>query len=255
MSALPAVAELRRPEISVYWKRGCSSCLKLKEFVEEQGLPFESVNIDDAPERMEEILAAGLRSIPIVRRGDKFSYAQSMDDVAAFLGVSPNHKRLPNAELLQRWDQVLSRAQVVAQSFSDDMLARDAITLRNRPVRDLCAHVFQIAEAFMVAVDDNLADTRGLISARATISNREQLLAYIDSTRARYSKWTSGRTIPATMQTYYGPQPGSVVLERGVWHSAQHARQLDVIAAGNGAEFQIDPALFTGLPMPKRLWA
>jgi hypothetical protein len=40
-----------------------------------------------------------------------------------------------------------------------------------------------------------------------------------------------------------------------VWHCTQHARQLDVIAAGRlGAEFEIEQELYAGLPLPKRLW-
>jgi hypothetical protein len=50
-----------RPEISVFWSPGCSSCLKLKEFVEDQGLPFESVNLLETPDAMDEVRAAGLR--------------------------------------------------------------------------------------------------------------------------------------------------------------------------------------------------
>ena len=31
--------------LKLYWQPGCSSCLKMKEFVLEHGVPFESVNV------------------------------------------------------------------------------------------------------------------------------------------------------------------------------------------------------------------
>jgi len=256
-AAQPASAPASRPEVSIYWKPGCSSCLKLKEFVEDLGIPFESVNMSEQPERMEEITAAGFRGVPIVRRGDTYSYAQSLDDVAALLGVSRSRHRLPQDTLIERWEQILNAARAVVQSFSEDMLTRPAIIMRDRPIKDLCSHVFQIPEAFMKTVDDGIADTRELTTARAEIVTRDQLLAYVDAALERYREWRRlgrDRAIPERLTTFYGNQPSSLVLERAVWHSAQHARQLDVIAAGSGAEYQIPPALYEGLPMPKRLW-
>jgi glutaredoxin len=256
MSTAPAVQP--RPEISVYWKPGCSICLKLKEFCEQQGVAFESVNLAATPDRMDEIMAAGLRSIPVVRRGERFSYAQSLDDVAAFLGVERRHTRLPEPELLDRWELILTQARQVVRGFSVEMLQRPAIALRERPVRDLCAHVFQIVDAFIKTVDDGVTDHRPLMKPREDVATKDQLLAYVDEALDRYRVWREGlrsQRLPERLVTYYGDQPSGVVLERSVWHSAQHARQLDVVAAGAGAEFQIDPALYAGLPMPERLWA
>ncbi len=123
MSVQSAIlAEKSRPEISVYWKPGCSSCLKTKEFVEEQGFDFESVNILEDEEAMDEVLASGLRSIPAVRKGTQFVYAQNLDDVASFLGVSRDHKRLPNAELFARSDIILTKAHRIIEKLSDEQL-------------------------------------------------------------------------------------------------------------------------------------
>ncbi len=246
------------PEVSVYWKPGCSSCLKLKEFVEKNGIAFESVNLAVSPERMAEITGAGLRSIPVVRRGDQFSYAQSLDDVAAFLGVQRRHTRLPDQDLFDRWSDVLCQARQVVRSFDEEMLRRPAISLRERPVRDLCAHIFQIVDAFIGTVDDGVIDHRSLLRPREDVVTKDQLLAFVYRTLERYKALRQTfrtRSLPDRLMTYYGEQPSGVVLERSVWHSAQHARQLDVVAAGNGAEFQINPALYVGLPMPERLLA
>jgi glutaredoxin len=246
----------QRPRVSVYWKPGCSSCLKLKEFVEEQNIPFESVNLEETPDRLDEVVQAGLRSIPVVRRDKEYRYAQSMDDVAAFLGVERRHLRMSQQALLDRWEAVLKQCRTVVDDFDEAVLARSAIRMRARPIRDLCAHVYQIADAFLQSVTDGVEDTRPLIKVREDIQNREQLLTYVDATIEALRAWRrTGGVLPAELVTYYGRQPTDVVLERAVWHSAQHARQLDVVAAGSGAEFQIPPSLYEGLPMPVRLWA
>lgn len=248
-----------RPEVSIYWKPGCSSCLKAKEFIEEQGIAFESVNVIQDQGSMQEILAAGLRSIPVVRKGARYIYAQSLDEVAELLGVTRQHVRLTHEQLLQRWDAVLDRAAQITRAFPEEVLDRQAITGRPRPVKEICAHVFQINEAFLVSLDDLSVDARALATdPRPDLVTRVDLLAYIEAVHARYRAWLAGgglQKIPARMGTYYGEQSSGQVLERAVWHSAQHSRQLDHIAAGLGAELAIAPELYAGLPMPKRLWS
>lgn len=247
-----------RPEISVFWKPGCSSCLKAKEFLEEYGLPFESMNVVASQPAMDEIVKAGFRSVPVVRRGDRYMYAQNLDELAEMLGVLRNHRRLSEKELLDRWDQILSYGKVIIQSFTEEQLKRQAIIGRDRTIRLLSLHVYQIADAFMMSVDDGLVDIIPTINEeRLDIATREDLLKYVDEMIAKYRGFRQSHRdqLPDSIVTYYGEQPSGLVLERGAWHSGQHVRQLDVIAAGMGAEFQVPPEVWQGLPMPKRLWA
>ena len=253
------VASEIRPEVSVFWKPGCSSCLKLKEFVEEQGIEFESVNLQEREDAMEEIVAAGLRGIPVLRKGRKYIYAQNLDEVANLLGVSRNHTKLSHAELVERWDEILHGARTVVSWFPEEQLSRRAILVRDRPIKDLCSHIFQIPETFLLMLEGSIQNERDhLTRKRDDIVTRADLLAYIERTISKFQDWRVRQgvsAIPANMMTYYGDQTSAQVLERGVWHSAQHARQLDTIAAGLGAEFQIPQELYIGLPMPQRLWA
>ena len=91
---------------------------------------------------MEEIIAAGLRSIPVVRRGNKYIYAQSLDDVAELLEISRDHTRLSNEQLLKRWDAVLDKATVIISAFTEEQVQRCAIIGRDRSAKDLSSHVF-----------------------------------------------------------------------------------------------------------------
>lgn len=248
-----------RPEVSVYWQPGCSSCLKAKEFVAEHGIEFESVNVLQDAHGMEEVMAAGLRSIPVVRKGDRFIYAQSLDDIAALLGVSRNHVKLPNDVLSRRWDELLKMTKNIVTSFNEGTLARPVMPQRPRTIGELSAHVFQVAVSFLRQVDDDKIDARAIYLAKENgIETPAGLLSYVEGVQAEYRNWMRNggvEALPATLRTHYGVQPVSQVLERGVWHSAQHARQLDFVAAGMGAELRIPASLYEGLPLPQRLWA
>jgi glutaredoxin len=248
-----------RPEISVYWKPGCSSCLKTKEYVEELGFEFESVNVLEDEAAMDEILASGLRSIPAVRLGSKFVYSQNLDDVANLLGVSRNHKRLGNAELFSRWDLILTKVRRIVDKFDEKHLQERVIPVRDRSVRELAVHIGQIVHAFVRQMDDGLIEIKPVHSyVDPAIVTKADIIAHLEQTHGQLKAWREkggDRSLPERMKTYYGDQPSSQVVERGVWHCTQHARQLDIITAGRlGAELEIGPELYEGLPLPKRLW-
>src|SRR5260370_40374756 len=60
------------PEASVikaYWQPGCTSCLRMKEFLTKHGVPFVSVNVLEDKDAFAELAMLGIRSVPIVRRG------------------------------------------------------------------------------------------------------------------------------------------------------------------------------------------
>lgn len=249
-----------RPEISVYWSPGCSMCLNTKEFLEKRGIAYESVNCVTQPSGREELAAAGLRGLPVVRKGKTFCYVQSLDVVAEFLGLSRGDRNLltPQA-LIERWHTILQHARGIVTSFSAEDLARRATRDKPRTVLVLSSHVYQIPEVFIRVIEEGLVEFEDLQNKpRADIVTRDDLLAFVERVMTGFEDWRARRgagAIPQTVMTYYGPQPSYRVLERAVWHSAQHVRQIDTVSAGLGGEFQVAPALYADLPMPERLWA
>jgi glutaredoxin len=255
-SRSPAV-EHRRPEISIYWREGCSSCLRLKTFIEHQGLVYESVNVSQAPERQREVVAAGVRGIPVVRRGDKFLYALYLDDLPAFLGLTCEVERLSKPELLDRWLQVLECAQAIVHGFDEAELTQRAVPTKDRALRDLCQHVFQIPDAFLKSVGEGLVVEHEHTHALSDIGTREQLLVAVDAAVDRCRRWIDdggAAAIPDRLPTSHGPQGSLGMLERTVWHTAHHSRQLDIIAVSRGREYRIAPSLYASLPMPGGIW-
>lgn len=258
-SGIAAFAAATRPDISVYWKPGCSNCLRVKEFLEGTGMPFESLNVEADSDALEEMTAAGLSSVPAVRNGARIIYGQNLDDVAAHIGIVRSGKKLSNDALLDRWNPLLTTTIRILEKFSDADLQADVIPARKRSVLRLAVHVFQIVIAFRMQVEEGLIENKPVEGyVDPAIRTREDVLAFANKVNAELETWlaTGGRAaIPARMATFYGEQDSSQVVERAVWHCAQHVRQLDIIAAGRlGAELEVPPELYEGLPLPKRLW-
>lgn len=58
------------------------------------------------------------RTIPVVVRGKDYVFAQSLDDVAKFVGVGHSAERLPPSELVDRWMTILDIATDTDRSYT-----------------------------------------------------------------------------------------------------------------------------------------
>ncbi len=244
----------------VYWAPGCSSCLRTKEFLRRVGLEFESVNVKTHPGAMEEMQRLGARSVPIVARGDRFVYSQSLADVREFLGLPREQEGpLPAEELAQRIDLILAAALRYVRQMPDAVLDGP---FRNSwaPPRGLAHHVFRIVEAFIEAIENREALTYELIMLGTyNVRPNADVATYGEGIRERFKDWwerNKGVDFSGTVATYYGEQSLLDTLERTTWHSAQHTRQLMVVLEANG--IQIDGPLTSadlqGLPLPEKPW-
>src|SRR5918911_1705864 len=98
-------------DLRVYWRPGCSSCVKVKEFLTQQGVEYESINVSARPEAMAELAQMGVRTVPVVARGKEYVFAQELADVSAFIGRPMQFHRLPPSVLYEKWQKVLAAAQ------------------------------------------------------------------------------------------------------------------------------------------------
>jgi len=76
----------RTEGLRVFWMPGCSSCVKVKEFLKKLDVPFDSVNVLTDPKAESDLHEMGAMGFPVVSRGKDFVCAQSLDDVSKFLG-------------------------------------------------------------------------------------------------------------------------------------------------------------------------
>src|ERR671938_994565 len=97
--------------LRVYWRPGCSSCVKVKEFLTNLGVDYESINVSARPEAMAELAELGVRTVPVVARGKDYVFAQELADVSQFVGRKVDFKRMAAPALVERWLHVLESAQ------------------------------------------------------------------------------------------------------------------------------------------------
>jgi glutaredoxin len=256
---MAATSELS--QLKVYWRPGCSSCVRVKEFLTGLGVDYESVNVSARPEAMDELRQLGVRTVPVVRLGDRYVFAQELADVSRFLGRDVSFRRLSPGELVEKWLTVLEAAQRHVMQIPAERLGVRATPGRDRSIRDLAYHVYQVPDAFLQAVEDGVEDLTSVYNAPPppAVKTTDDIRAYGRSVAARVQRWWAAladKSCGEDIKTYYGLQPLHHLLERCTWHSAQHARQIISVLERFGipADRPLTARDYAGLPMPAGLW-
>lgn len=247
--------------LRVYWRPGCSSCVKVKEFLSGLGVEYESINVSARPEAMEELRELGVRTVPVVARGRDYVFAQELADVSEFIGRKVDFKRLPPETLYRKWQAVLAAAQRHVVQIPPERLHERATPGRDRSIRDLAYHVYQVPDAFLQAIEDGVQDLTSVYNAPppANVTGTGAIAAYGKKVSERLERWwkrEGANAASARLSTYYGEQPLHHVMERSTWHSAQHARQIMSVLErfGIAPDGPLTAEDYAGLPMPKGLW-
>lgn len=246
--------------VKVFWQPGCTSCLRTKEFLTRQGVDYESINVQGNSAGMDELRKLGARSVPIVSRGERFVYAQTLTDIVEFLDLQIKLREpLSPAELVQKLELVLTAATRYIRQIPDERLALP-FRNRNRPIRSLGCHLFRIPEAFLEVVPVGpLSYERIMAEPAAASGTGEDIARYGEGVLARFKQWWAGyadRDCGTEMDTYFGRHRLHDVLERTVWHPTQHTRQLMLILDDLGIEPDrgLTAEDLAGLPLPEKAW-
>lgn len=252
---------LAAERVRVFWQPGCTSCLRTKEFLTSNGVDYESINVHGNPSGMDELRKLGARSVPIVARGDKFVFAQTLTDVVRFLDLKVKlQERLSPGELMGKLEIVLPAAARYVRQIPAGWLDKP-FRNRNRPIRLLAHHVFRIPEAFLESVHDGaeLTYERIMEAPASAMPTSEDLARFGEDVLARMREWWDARTdkrCSEPMETYFGRHSVHVVLERTVWHPTQHTRQLMLVleSIGIAPDRPLTAADLAGLPLPAKAW-
>ncbi|MDQ0393628.1 glutaredoxin family protein [Labrys monachus] len=249
--------------IRVFWVPGCSACVKAKEFLTSLGVPFESVNLLENEQGAADLAALGARSLPVIARGGDFVFAQSLDQVAKFLGREhTGADRLSPEMLVRRWADFLGLASSLVADMPGELLEHRPIPRRDRTMRELAYHIYQIPDVFVRNVAGEFEDWAHHVNLPVpdAVRTTGDILAFGGRASAAMIGWWEGlddRACLWTVQTYYGARPAWELLERQTWHSAQHVRQLEAVLQGFAVPLArtAPPRLYEGLPLPAGLWA
>jgi len=248
--------------IKAYWQPGCTSCLRMKEFLIERGVTFVSLNVLEDKDAFAELKALGIRSVPIVRRGEDWANGQVLRDVARVVGVAWGAEQmLPPRELAARLVEIQTAALGLFGQIPDDKLF-NTLPHRPRSYAQLAYHIFNIADAFLEHEAQYLPLVEGAYDRvpPPETSTKAKILAYGEDVVRRFQLWQNGpgqtTDFSCKAAVYYGNVTLHEFLERTVWHSGQHVRQLVMVLDMLGIEPDKPPRkeTFAGLPMPDKVW-
>jgi glutaredoxin len=249
----------RAARIQVFWQPGCTSCLRTKEFLTQQGIEFDSFDVHNDPAAREALQALGARSVPVVALGGRYTLAQSMRDVIKFLDLQTRvMDPLPPAELVAKLERVLVAAAGLVRQMPAGRL-HEVFRNRNRTPAAIGFHVFRVAEMGLDASARKPLQFEGFNDLPPDDWSAEDIARWGDGIRERLSGWWAAerdRSLAYLVPTYYGQRTMHDVLERTAWHSAQHTRQLALILETYGIPPR-DPLLgedLAGLPVPDEVW-
>ena len=204
-----------------------------------------------------------MRTVPVVALGRQYVFAQSLEDVAEFVGLQgTGHTPLPPAQLIEKWPVVLRAVQRYMRQIPTARIEERVIDNRDRSIRLMGHHVFRIAEAFLETVVDGVEYSAQLANqapASGTFATGHEIAVYGEGVIARLPQWwdtLADKSCEGKVKTFFGMQPVAALFERSTWHSAQHARQLAAVLERFGIEpnGRLTKEDLAGLPLPEGLW-
>jgi hypothetical protein len=216
------------------------------------------VNVLEDPGGLAELQKLGARSVPVLSRGEQFTFGQSTKQIVDFLGLDEKSgPELSVDELAARIDKYMGAALELIPLMPTDRLDVH-VPGRPRSYRTLAFHLFRVVAAFLDANQGTSLDQAAFREEPAADAGPAALVAYGQSVRQRFKDWWArGDTTPTkVLPTYYGPQSLHELMERTTWHCGQHVRQFMMLLEKEGVAhaMPLQPPDFTKLPFPQNVW-
>jgi hypothetical protein len=216
------------------------------------------VNVLEDPNGLAELQRLGARSVPVLSRGDRFTFGQSTKQIVDFLGLhEKSGPELSTDELAQRIDKYMGAALELIPLMPNDRLGIH-VPGRPRSYRALAFHLFRVVAAFLDANEGTTLVQAAFREEPSPGADTAELVAYGESVRKRFNDWwTAGDTAPTKeLPTYYGAQSLHELMERTTWHCGQHVRQYMMLLEkeGVGHHTPLKAPDFTRLPFPQNVW-
>ena len=232
--------------------------MKTKELLSSWGITFEAVNVESDSSASKVLEHLGISLVPVLVQGDRVFQGWDPKGLAKFLGVEYTEATpLSPQELAGRLDRILEAAQRALLQVPPERLSMKTPN-RDRTVRDLTYHLFRLSLAYWDSMETRHYPEAWLQeTAPADMTDGSAIAEYGQRVRQRLADWwKQPEAYEGVIHTYYGIQTAHELLERTVWHAAQHLRQLYTLIEDTGETVQ-DPltkADFRGLPLPSGLW-
>ncbi|WP_433502981.1 glutaredoxin family protein [Pseudonocardia halophobica] len=256
-------------EIRVYWKPGCSNCVRLKEYVSKRGFEFTPVNVAADPTGFEVLEKLGAKGLPVLTRGDRYVFGMDLAMVDEILGIETERQALTVAELVERATSVAAKAVELGFQVPKER-AEDG--LPGRPLRTyggLANHIVGHLRRLVLVAENpgkswaNVEDyaQAGYQSGTEDIPepNRtpEDVAERCRDLTARAKAWlATGEDASRPVEIYYGTVPLSQIIESNAYSIVQHTRQLQAVVTFLGYEpaAKLSETDLQNLNLPTALW-
>ena len=207
---------------------------------------------------MAQLQKLGLRTLPVLSRGDKYVFGQNTQQIIDFLGLNEDGgPQLSVEELNARVDKYMTAALELIPLMPYDRLGTH-VPGRPRSYRTLAFHLFRVVDAFIGTTEGTKLMLEMFREEPAPDANTDALVAYGRKIQKRYRDWWAKNDHAAskTLETSYGPQTLHELLERTTWHAGQHVRQYMMLLEKEGVSHRrpLVDADFAKLPMPQNVW-
>jgi uncharacterized damage-inducible protein DinB/glutaredoxin len=250
----------RSDTIEAYWVPGCSSCLRMKEFMQRSGKTFEAINLEEHPERGARLKPFGL-VVPAVVRGDRAVAGLDLAGIAELIGIDYTPPQiLPAAVLKDRYDAVSETMLASVGQLSAEQLSYKSPD-RDRDLATLACHIGSIMRSFLDAYDGERYD-HSLENPKVPLRTPDEIIGLGQETHRQFTEWWErfgfDDPLDRVIQTSWGPRTLLEALERSVWHPMQHTRQLTFFVEerlGITPARRLTSAELAGLPLPEGIHA
>lgn len=216
------------------------------------------MNVLEDPNGLAELQKLGLRTVPVLSRGDKFIFGQNTQQIIDFLGLKEDGgPKLSVEELHGRLDKFMGAALELIPLMPADRLGIH-VPGRPRSYRTLSFHLFRVVDAF-VGTSEGITLVKEMFAEEpAGDAGTAELVSYGTKVRQRVGNWWKQGDHAANkkLETYYGPQTLHELLERTTWHCGQHVRQYMMLLEKEGVAYRrpLVDSDFAKLPMPQNVW-
>jgi glutaredoxin len=252
--------------IEVYWMPGCTACLRMKEFVETTGLKFTAINAAEDKTGQEKLKRLGA-TVPCTIVGDEWAQGIDLAAVAKLIGAPYD------APAIMPPDELAKRYIVISETLQRLMAQADAQVLdtqlpgRPRNMLNVGYHAASVMRLFLQVYDPEIVPEGGRYVLEPTtplapgIENSKDVIAHARETLGLFNEWWSrdGQDDPLDRVElgYWGHRTLLEQLEREVWHTAQHTRQLAFFLEECGVkpDRPLGERELAGLPLPQRVHA
>jgi hypothetical protein len=212
-----------------------------KALLSNRGIEFDALDVANDPSAMSALRALGIVSVPAVVVGERWMTGWNPTRLGELVGFAYSERAAPPEELIGSIGQIVDSA-IRAVGQVPDSAWESTWPGRDRPLRELARHLFDVVER---GVD---ADVMSAFPADLWLRNHDVpglasvglMQRYGQAVQAKFAAWyvapLDAEAFARTIDADVGPRTLTQVLERTRLHAGQHLRQIYALLEKAGVQ-------------------